>query len=371
MPATLSDAKKPREWAPRLWEGADFFAWLRLLTRNRFAVEPAYWYIAAIVTGKSFLNTCLGWAQHARYDNRLAAVRLPDDPLFVLGHWRSGTTLLHELLILDDRHTCPTTHDCLEPCHHLLSADFYNRHLGFLLPDRRPMDNVSVGWSVPQEDEFALALLGRPSTYTDLAFPNRPSLDPGALDLSGLTPRELREWKRTLVGFVRRLAYRDPRRPVLKSPPHTARIPVLLELFPKAKFVHIRRDPYTLFASTVHLWKTLGRKHGLQTPRGGPDLEEKVLREFLVIHERYEAGKKLIPAGNLIEVRYEDLVADYVGETERVYDGLGLGEFEAVRPKVAAFAARGYERNKYAIDDQLRAKIKTRWGNAIQAQGYG
>ena len=370
MAAARPEAKKHREWVPRMWEGSDFFAWLRLLTRNRFAVEPACWYIAAIVTGKSLLNTGLGWLQHARYADRVAATPAPHDPLFVLGHWRTGTTLLHELLILDARHTYPTTHDCIEPCHHLLSADFYHRYMGFLLPDRRPMDNVAFGWSVPQEDEMALALLGLPSMYTDFAFVNRPPLYPGALDLSGLTSRELRAWKRGLVGFVRRLASRDPRRLVLKSPPHTARVPVLLELFPKAKFVHIRRDPYTLFASTVHLWMKMGEKHGFQTPRGGPELEEKVFRQFLLIHERYEAGKKQIPAGHLVEVRYEDLIADFVGVMEQVYDGLGLGGFEAVRPKVEAFAAKRYERNRYAIDDQLRAKIKTRWGDAIREQGY-
>ena len=36
---------------------------------------------------------------------------------------------------------------------------------------------------------------------------------------------------------------RSPKRIVLKSPAHTARVRVLLELFPKARFVHIIRDP--------------------------------------------------------------------------------------------------------------------------------
>ena len=32
------------------------------------------------------------------------------DAVVVLGYWRSGTTLLHELLCLDTRYTYPTTH---------------------------------------------------------------------------------------------------------------------------------------------------------------------------------------------------------------------------------------------------------------------
>jgi hypothetical protein len=364
---------KPREWSPRFWEGADFFAWLRLLCRNRFAVEPPYWYIAAIVSGMSLLNTSLRWLQHARFGERVADTAVPREPVFVVGHWRTGTTLLHELLILDERFTSPDTAQCFMPCHFLLSEEFFKKHLWFLMPSRRPMDNMPAGWERPQEDEFALCLLGEPSTYADVAFPNRPGLCPGALDLSGLSPKELAAWKRTFYRFVQALTARDARRLVLKSPPHTARIPVLLELFPDARFVHIVRDPYTLFASTVNLWQSMGKKHGLQTPRGGLALEEKVFREFRVIHERYEEGKKLIPAGRLVEVRYEELVKDLVGGMRRVYDGLQLGEFDAARPALEEYAARsrGYETNKYQLNDETRAKIAARWGDIITAQGYG
>ncbi len=366
-------AKKPRDWSPRFWEGSDFFAWLRLLWRNRFAVEPPYWYIAAIVSGMSLTNTLLRWLQHSRFGDKIDRTPVPNAPVFVVGHWRTGTTLLHELLILDDRFTSPNTAQCFMPCHFLLSEDFFKRFLWFLMPEKRPMDNMAAGWDRPQEDEFALCLLGRPSTYADVAFPNRPPLDPGALDLSGLTPRELAEWKRTFRRFVQTLTLRDPRRLVLKSPPHTARIPVLLELFPDARFVHIKRDPYTLFASTVNLWLAMGRRHGFQTPRGGPALEEKVFREFRVIYERLFEAKPLIPAGRFCEVSYEELTADLVGTMRRVYGELELGGFEAAVPQLEEYAARskGYEANKYQITDALRANVKARWGDLIERLGYG
>jgi hypothetical protein len=195
---------------------------------------------------------------------------------------------------------------------------------------------------------------------------------PGALDLSGLTPGQLADWKRTLVRFLKTVTYRDPRRLVLKSPPHTARLPVLLELFPDAKFVHIVRNPYTLFASTVNLWMSLGKKHGLQTPKHTPELDEKVFREFRTIHERYEEGKKLIPPGNLIEVRYEEFVKDLVGGTKRIYDGLKLGAWEQTGPEVEAFAAgqKSYETNKYTLTDEQKTRITNRWGDIIKQQGY-
>lgn len=363
-------ADKPREWSPRFWNGADAFTWLRLLSANRFAVEPAFWYIAAIVTGKSLVNTGLRWLQEGMHAGSLR--RSPAAPLIVLGHWRTGTTLLHELLTLDERFQSPTTLHCFEPCQHLLTGEFYRRRLNFLLPSKRPMDNMPAGWDRPQEDEFALCLLGQPSTYTDVAFPNHPPLSPGALDLAGLTPVQKRKWVRAIRRFAAAVAVKDQRPLVLKSPPHTARIPELLEAFPDAKFVHIRRDPYTLFASTVKLWTEMARSHGFQTPRDTVGLEEKVYREFRVIYERYFATRHLIPAGRLVEVRYEELVTDLVGGVERVYAGLDLGGWEAVRPKVQEYAdrSRGYETNKFSLDDSRRSRIQERWGDLIEQLEY-
>ena len=235
------------------------------------------------------------------------------------------------------------------------------------------MDNMAAGWDRPQEDEFALALLGAPSTYTDFAFPKNASINAGALDLSGLTRREYAAWKRTFFKFVQSVAYKDPRRLVLKSPPHTARIPALLELFPDAKFVHIVRDPRVLFSSTVNLWMSMAKRHGFQTPQQSPELEAKVFREFRTIHERYEATKSLIPAGNLIEVRYEDFVKDLVTGTERIYAGLNLSGFAEARPQLEAYARRSsnYETNTYEQSAELKRRIAEEWGEIIAAQGYG
>jgi hypothetical protein len=364
-------AEPAREWSPRFWNGADAVAWLRLLTANRFAVEPAYWYIAAVVTAKSLVNTGLRWVQEAAHADALR--RPPPAPVVILGHWRTGTTLLHELLTLDERFASPTTLHCFEPCQHLLTGEFYRTRLNFLLPSKRPMDAMPAGWDRPQEDEFALCLLGQPSTYTDVAFPNRRPLDPGALDLSRLTRSQKRRWVRAVRRFAAAVAVRDRRPVVLKSPPHTARIPELLEAFPDARFVHVRRDPYTLFASTVKLWTELGRAHGFQAPRRPDLVEEKVFREFRVLYERFFATRDRIPAGRLAEVRYEDFVQDLVGGTERVYADLGLGGWAAARPAVAAYAERnrGYQTNRFTLDDATRGRIRGRWGDLIDRLGYG
>jgi hypothetical protein len=261
----------------------------------------------------------------------------------------------------------------MEPNHTLLTERFFKKYLNWLLPERRPMDNMAAGWDRPQEDEFALCLLGLPSTYTDFAFPNRPPIYPGALDLSGLTPSQLAHWKRTFRRFLQMLTLKDPRRLVLKSPPHTARVPILRELFPDARFVHVVRDPHVVFPSTVNLWTTLGRKHGLQTPRDPAAIREKVFREFRVIYDRLEEAKGQIPPGRLHELKYEELVRDPVGEMRRVYAGLELDGFEAYRPKLEDYLRQntGYERNRYQLPDADREEITRRWSDVIDRYGYG
>ncbi|HEV3203266.1 MAG TPA: sulfotransferase [Gemmataceae bacterium] len=344
---------------------------MRLLVRNRFAVHWRYWYIAAIITLISILHTLLRLFQTLRYGRQLARTKIRHAPIFIIGHWRTGTTLLHELMILDDRHNYPTTYECLSPNHFLLTEKFFSQWMRFLLPAHRPMDNMAAGWDRPQEDEFALCMLGQPSPYLTVAFPNHGPVFPEYLDLEGLSPRALAGWKKTFLGFLQQITARDSRRLVLKSPPHTARIKVLLEMFPNARFIHIVRSPYVIFPSTVHLWKSLYRNHGLQEPNY-QGLEEYVFTTFLHLYEKLEEGKKLVDKSRFYELRYEDLIADPIHQMRALFDHLELGEFERVLPKLDDYlrSVEGYETNKYEITPEMRSKIAQRWGPVIRRYGY-
>jgi hypothetical protein len=372
IPRERVGTQTPYEWTPRLWEGCDLFAWLRLLARNKVAVQPSYWYIAAIVSGISLCHTVLRYLQESLFGSCLDRTPLRQPPLFILGHWRTGTTLLHELLIRDPRHGYPTYYQCLMPHHFLLTERFFRRPLSWVLPKRRPMDNMASGWDHPQEDEFALSLMGVPSPYLSIAFPNHPPQDQEALDLDGLSPRDCAKWKKGFLHFLHRVNFRDRRRLVLKSPTHTCRIPTLLELFPKAHFVHIVRNPYVVFSSTVNLWKTLYQKHGLQKPNF-QGLEEHVFSTFSHLYDRLERTKHLIQPGHFHEIRYEDLTADPKGQLGLLYERLGLGQFDAVWPHIAGYFRQNanYIPNRYPrLDDEQHAEITRRWAPVINRYGY-
>ncbi len=362
----------PRQWMPRMWQGCSLSAWLRLLVRNQCALDPLYWYIGGVVTNVSICHSALRLLQDAWFGDRVNNTPLRHDPLFIIGHWRTGTTLLHEMLILDERHTFPNSYQCLAPHHFLLTEKLFTRLFWWVMPERRPMDNMEAGWDKPQEDEFALCMLGQPSPYLTIGFPNLPPQDQDAFDLERLPKKVVAEWKAAFLLFLRQLSYKDPRRLVLKSPTHSCRIPTLLEMFPDARFVHIVRDPYVVFPSTVNLWKSLYKTHGLQTPRF-EGLEEHVFSTFTHLYERLEAGKKLIRPGRFHEVRYEDLIRDPMGEMELLYDRLELGEFQQVRPRLEQYLAAhaGYKTNRYSsLTPEVETEITRRWGNVIRQYGY-
>jgi hypothetical protein len=367
-------SKKPerqREWMPKFWYGICFTGWVRLLVLNRFRIGWRYWHHLPGIAAMSVFNSLYRKGQWFRFGWRIKPIAEDQQPLFIIGHWRSGTTLLHELLVLDPRHTYPTTYECFAPNHFLATQWFVRRFMRFLLPSRRPMDNMAAGWDRPQEDEFALCNLGVPSPYLTMAFPNRPPLDQEYLTLEELSPRALARWKRVFLRFLCEVSYFNRKRIILKSPPHTCRIKTLRELFPQARFVHIVRDPFVVFPSTVHLWKKLYAQTALQRPTFA-GLEEHVFETFTRMYEKFESQRHLIGPGRFCELRYEDLVRDPIACMRSVYEKLDLGEFETVLPALRSYveAMTGYETNRYDLAPKLRDEISRRWAAFIRKYGY-
>lgn len=365
------NALKHRVWAPKVWLGGDFFGWLRLLIHNRFAIGLCCLHSLGVISIATLTNTALRYLQKLIWGRRERETQILHAPLFIIGHWRSGTTLLHELLTLDPHHTYPTTYECMAPNHFLLTEWCYSRLFQFLLPSQRPMDNMPVAWNRPQEDEFALCNLGLPSPYLTIAFPNRRPQYPEYFDLVNVPPKALERWKAGFLRFLRQVTMRNPKRIVLKSPTHTYRIKILLDLFPDARFVHIVRNPYVVFASTVYLWQSLYAHYGLQHPTC-EGLEQYVFDNFLHMYDKLEESRHLVAPSRFYELRYEDLVRDPIEQVRAIYEHLELGDFAEVLPQLKQYAAETatYTTNRYTLSSELRDAITQRWGPVIRRYGY-
>jgi hypothetical protein len=279
--------KKPaRVWRSLRWSGCNLAAWVRLLARQQYAFDPSFWPAVVRTTVNCALSSALGFIDEFVHGAAVRQTRLHEAPLFVLGHWRSGTTFLHDLLSLDERYIFADHLSTYFPSHFLLTGDLIRRRMGTAATHRR-MDNVPISLDTPAEDEFALCLTGTPSPYLDMAFPNRPQIYRKYLDMVGVSPRGRAAWKRSWRRFLQRLTYRRPGRLLLKSPTHTARIKLLLEVFPDARFVHIVRNPYVVFSSTHKMILAMTTELSLQEPPF-PALDEEIFTGYLQLMGRLE-----------------------------------------------------------------------------------
>ena len=376
-------------WGLRPWFAMTLGVWVALLLRHRFAISPARLPTALLTTVLSGVSSLLGLIQSLLFASRIRQTELAGDPVFIIGHWRSGTTFLHELLALDERFVWPTAVECFAPAHFLVSQ-WLAPLVGRLAPDRRPMDWLRFGLDRPQEDEWAIALLGLGSPYETIAFPDHRPVRPDFLSLDGVSPRALQHWERGLYRFLqavqlraergskhRRAGAGRPRCLLLKSPTHTARLRVLCDMFPQARFIHVVRNPAELFASTVRLWTVLYDIYGFHKPHrgappgGGPSIEEYVLQTLPLLYRGFDEAKAAISPQRWHEVRFEELVQDPAGQVERIYRQFGLGPFAAMRAKIGEFVdGFGSERSEYPLPPELLAKIAARWAEYAQRYGY-
>lgn len=348
-------------------------AFWRLLSDGHFAVHPTRLAMAAIVSGIAPINDLLGGTQRLIHGRRIDNTELAGPPVFIVGHWRSGTTLLHELMVKDDAWGYPTSFQCFAPHHFLFTEWQFNMFGNWLLPSKRPMDNMAAGWQLPQEDEFALLVMGLPSPYRRMAFPAQEPPDMNYLDWTDISPQQHRVWVDGLHRFLQTVTYKCKRPLVLKSPTHTGRIAVLAEAYPNAKFIHITRDPRSIFPSTCRLWKSLD-----VSQRFGPHSNEHLEEYVLECHERmYRAffnGRNAVSPDQIIDIRYEDLVADPVMQMENIYQSLALGDFEQnLRPQLERWAEsqhQSYRTNQHSLSSKHEAQLKERWSEYFERYGY-
>jgi hypothetical protein len=372
--------RKPEGWreaffraaSPGVVTGITTGAWLRLLAQNRFRIPPAYWPKVAFTTLASGLSSGFAIAEKAIYGRKVAATVVPP-PLFVLGHWRSGTTHLHNLLAIDDRFGSPRFSEVTIPSTFLTGERVLTSLAKYLLPPTRfQIDNVSLTTDAPSEEEFALAQMTFHSPYMGWAFPEHADYYGRYLNFRGVPEREIAEWKAAFLTFLKKLTLRHHKPMILKSPPHTARIKLLLDIFPDARFVHIHRDPYTVYQSTRHLHVSGWRNFAFQN-LDETALQERILRQYVEMFDAFFDDRQLVLAGRFTELSFTELEADPVGQVERIYRELNLPDFSEVKPRVESYVGSlaDYKKNKHVdLPSDLRERIARDWRRSFDEWGY-
>ncbi|MDB4557722.1 sulfotransferase [bacterium] len=359
-------------YSPRFWHGMRPSSWWRLLRQGRFRIHPSRLLMAIAILFATPFNTLLALLQSMLFRRKLADAELHGPPVFIVGHWRSGTTLLHELMVRDERLSSPSTFQCFAPCHFLVTEWFFRRFASWLLPGKRPMDNMAAGWDRPQEDEFALMNLGQPSPYRRIAFPNEPAVDLEYLDFDGVPEGKRQAWMEALRSFLLKVSVGTGRPLIIKSPTHTGRVGWLAREFPEAKFIHITRDPRELFPSTCRLWRGLDEVQALQNPKHEKN-EEYVVECLSRMYKAFHQQRKTIESARMIDIRFEDLTNNPVETLRTIYATLRLSDFESVEPTIREWVDsehKTYKRNQHQLPPEKEAMILDAWQDYFERYGY-
>ena len=331
--------------------------WRALLGRHRHGIDRRHRPRALVQAGLAASNSINPVVERRAFGGKIEAATV-EAPLFVLGHNRGGTTHLHHLLALDPGRAAPTFYQVLNP-HTFLVTE----RLGAALADRpviphRLQDDVQLGAHVPGEDELDLGAMTGLSPCLGWYFPRERAEYDRSLTFDGMPSPEVARWGRALTTFLKKLTVRHGCPLVLKSPPHTARVRLLLDLFPDARFVHIHRHPYDVFRSTRHTIRTVQPAFRFQD--APPPDDESILRTYTAMYDAYFTQRRLVPAGRLCEVGFDDLRRNPVGVVGSIYDSLGLPGFAEWRPRLDEYLASvaGFRQNRHDdLPDALRRRV--------------
>jgi hypothetical protein len=295
----------------------------------------------------------------------------PANPVFIIGHWRTGTTLLHQLMSLDPSLSAPTLFQVAVPDSFLVSYPYYRPLFKRVVSDHRPMDQVKLGMDEPQEDEYAIYRLTSFSPLENLVFPKNSSyfLNHG----SPFVPagEELEEWKNRVKNFYRKISYSSGKRIVSKNPFHSFRIRILREMYPDAKFIYLVRHPYRVVPSAIHMWSIVQEQNALNSCGRPPGIDE-VTEMVLKLNETVEKESAALPPGSVVRVRFEDLEAQPVETLKHIYGELGIpfsGEFEQ---QISQFFQRNasYQKNSFTLTPDQKSIIAGKLEFHMKAFNY-
>lgn len=342
------------------------------MIRENGGVARPYWGRLARVMLTSAALSPLRVAERVRFGRRVARTHLHPSPVYIHGFARTGTTHLHNLLAHDPGLGFLTTLQASAAPMFLSARGWLEPLIAKRLPATRPMDNVAVSLSLPQEEEVALACMSHLSPVHGVSFPNRMREITERFGSMRLSASELAQWKRTYLDVLRKATLAaEGRRLVLKSPANLGRTALLRRLFPDAKFVFLMRNPYIVYRSNLRLYRSLLPAYAM-ADYDWESIAAAVRDNFAVMMRRYLRDRESIPEGNLVEVRFEDIEADPLGELERIYRHLRLPGWEQARGPIAAYAATlsGYRKNRHRIDRDVVRVVDRDWGFAVRAWGY-
>lgn len=338
------------------------FAFLKIARENGgFSIQRTKNVMSWLI--KTVLLEPLRWMELATQLKKVRQHTIRQDPVFILGFYRSGTSYLQQFMSQDDRFGYHTNFQMVFPDMMLCSERWLSPFLNFIcriFKIHDPVHRVQLSFSFPGEEDGAMTTAVDPrGAGWGYFFPQKMMEYFRKYVLFDDVPEaEIEAWARSYLFLLKKISLAGNNKPLLlKSPPHTARIRLLLSLFPNARFILIHRHPLQVYASNKRFLKVTHSFYAVGSTRS-VDLNSVILDTYAQTMQRYLLEKELIPVGNLVELPYEDFVQAPVARIKAVYKKLRLPDFSYCEAKMTAFAAR--QKKFVRLEHELPEKEKRR-----------
>jgi len=326
---------------------------------------------------KTILFEPLRWIELAIYNKKISRHRLTKDPVFILGFYRSGTSYLHQLMSLDDRIGYHSNFQMVLPeimltCEKILAPVFEFICLTFRLKDS--VHRVPLSFRFPGEEDATMTTSGNPrGVQWGYFFPKKMNeIFEKYVLFENIPASEFEGWKQDFIFLLNKISLANhSKQLVLKSPPNTARIKLLLSIFPNAKFIFIHRNPYDVYVSNQQFWKVTQKIFAL----GGATTEEInsiILDTYSKMMHRYLLEKDLIPNGQLIEIRYDDFIEQPLEGMRKIYEEIELDNFNYCENKMKSFidGQKSFVRLKHEIPKVEKEAVSRKFEPFIRHWNY-
>lgn len=351
--------------------GSDPATLLAVLRANR-PIPARHWHKIALALGASIGRLPFSLIERAVVPSMLKKLPPMPPPIFILGHWRSGTTHLYNTMTRAGRFGYVPPLATGLPWDMLVLARLLRPFLKQLLPNKRYIDSIPVALDSPQEDEAALANMQPLSFYHGLYFPRRlrEHFMQGVF-LEGCAPQVVADWEKRFTYFMNKLHILNAGRPLLiKNPVYTARVAQLRTLYPQAKFIHMHRDPLRVFLSMRNFYRKLIDAMALQD-HDPAIIDELILETYPIMMDRLIEQTASLPQGSCVEIAYDDLDRQPLEQIHRIYESLGIEGYGEDEPAFKAYldSIRQYEKNTFDLPQDVAEKVRKCWGAYIQRYG--
>ena len=228
-----------------------FLSLIKLIWKNK-KIQKKYLTRILLIFFVSFFLIWIRKLESLFFETKIKKQSIKNSPIFIIGHWRSGTTYLHNLMSQDSQFSYVSTLQAIAPDFFIIANKIFRPILNHYLPSKRGIDNVDVSLDYPQEEELALANQSDMCWLHFLSFPERmKEYFQEYVLLDNLSEDLFSKWKNNYIKVIRQTTYYTQSQCILlKNPANTARVRLLLDIFPDAKFIHIYRNPYDVYFSS-------------------------------------------------------------------------------------------------------------------------